>query len=161
MPHVELSLSEALVPGDVAGGRPLLSRPAHAAQSGSTLECWSFAVATADEPCLLMDGSGLVVSASPGCRTLFGIEPRAAVGRHLVGDVLRLLDFTAASGELPDWEIDKVPPVLAYTSGGLARGLLRIAGPGGATSTVDAISTPMRDGDAVVGSLTFFAAVRR
>ncbi len=155
MPHVELSLSEALIrPDDVAGS-------AHAVQSGSTLERWSFAVATADEPCLLMDASGVVVSASVGCRTLFGIDPDDAVGRHLVGEVLRLRDFTAASGELPDWEIDKVPPVLAYTSGGLARGLMRVSGRGGATSTVDAISTPLRDGDIVVGSLTFFAPVSR
>lgn len=156
MPHVELSLSDALIrPDDVAGGRPPVR------QSGSTLESWSFAVATADEPCLLMDASGMIVSASPGCRTLFGIEPHDALGRHLVGDVLRLLDFTAASGELPDREIEKVPPVLAYTSGGLARGLLRVAGRGGTTSTVDAISTPLRDGDTVVGSLTFFAPVSR
>jgi hypothetical protein len=158
VPHVELSLSEALLPGDdVAARRPL---PRYPGASGSTLECWSFAVATAAEPCLLMDAAGLVVSASPGCRDLFGIDPYNAVGRHLIGDVLRLLDFTASSGELPDAEIDKVPPVLSFTSGGLARGLMRVAGHGRSTSTVDAISTALRDGDTVVGSLTFFAPVR-
>ena len=74
--------------------------------------------------------------------------------------MLRLLDFNAVSGELPGWEVDKIPPLLAITSGGLARGLLRVAGAAAATSAPSTRSpTPLRDGDEVVGSLTFFAPV--
>jgi hypothetical protein len=52
-----------------------------------------------------------------------------------------------------------IPPLLAVTSGRLARGLLRVQRPGQLPGTVDAIATPLRDGDTVVGSLTFFAEV--
>jgi hypothetical protein len=75
--------------------------------------------------------------------------------------VLRLLDFNRVSGELPGWEVDKIPPLLALTTGGLARGLIRVPGIAGGISTVDAISVPLRDGADVVGSLTFFALVTR
>lgn len=152
MAHVELSLSE---PGTIA------SHLDEVGGLGSTIDRWAFAVAVADEPCLLLDASGLVVSASPGCGVLFGIDPAGAVGRHLVGDVLHLLDFSTVSNELPDWEVDKIPPLLALTAGGLARGLLRIACDECTTNTVDAISAPLREGGAVVGSLTFFASVNR
>jgi hypothetical protein len=94
---------------------------------------------------------------------LLGIDARAAVGRRLVGGVLHLLDFGAIVCDLPPWEADKVPPRLAATTGGLARGLMRLRGPDGAPRTVDAISVPLRDNGAsapVVGSLTFFSLVR-
>ena len=121
---------------------------------------WAFAVSGATEPCVLLDAAGIVVAASPGCAAavLASTRPRR-VGRRLVDGVLRLLDFNAVSGELPDWEVDKIPPLLAITTGGLARGLLRVPGADGAASTVDAISVPLRDGGPVVGSLTFFAPV--
>ena len=60
--------------------------------------------------------------------------------------MLRLLDFNTVSGELPGWEVDKIPPLLAITTGGLARGLLRVPGTGRRCQTVDAISVPLRDG---------------
>jgi PAS domain-containing protein len=150
--HVELSLSEL---PDPAPGR---------AQPGGTLGLWSFAVEIAPEPCVLLDAGGVVVAASPGCGALFGIEPAEAIGLRLVDEVLRLLDFNAVSGELRGWEVDMIPPLLAISSGGLARGLVRVSGGSGpagsaGASTVDAISTPVRDGGEVVGSLTFFAPV--
>ncbi len=149
MAHVELSLSDLhgkdRLPGGFLG----------------SLDLWSYAVSVANEPCLLVDVAGVVVAASPGCGHLFDINARDAVGRRLVDGVLRLLDFNVVSGELPGWEVDKIPPLLATKTGGLARGLLRVPGPDGAPSTVDAISVPLRDGDGVVGSLTFFALVAR
>ena len=148
MAHVELSLSEPSFGTQLDG-------------FDSTLDRWAFAVAGANEPCLLLDAAGIVVSASPGCAELFGIETTDAVGRRLVDGVLRLLDFSAVSGELPDWEVDKIPPLLTLSSGGLSRGLLRVAGHAAGVSTVDAISAPLRDGLHVVGSLTFFAPVTR
>ena len=103
----------------------------------------------------------MVIAASDLCGELLGFNPSQAVGRHLVDGVLRLLDFNAVSGELPGWEVDKIPPLLAVKSGGLARGLLRFTNSVGVPSTVDAISAPLRDGPRIVGSVTFFAPVGR
>jgi PAS domain-containing protein len=151
MAHVDLSLSglQTHGPDRVLGGFL------------GSLDLWSYAVNVANEPCLLIDKEGVVLAASPGCGRLFNIDAREAVGRRLVDGVLHLLDFNIVSGELPGWEVDKIPPRLATTTGGLARGLMRVRGPGGAPNTVDAISVPLRDADTVVGSLTFFALVAR
>lgn len=150
MAHVDLALSELTDPGRLLGG-------------AGSLDLWSYPVSMAAEPCLLVDAAGVLVAASPGCTTLLGIDPRAAMGRRLVGGVLHLLDFGAIMSDLPAWEADKIPPRLAATTGGLARGLMRLRGPDGAPRTVDAISVPLRDNAAsspVAGSLTFFSHVR-
>jgi len=146
---VELSLSELTDLGTPAGDHD------------GSLERWALAVSSAAEPCLLLDGSGTVVAASRSCSALFGVAPAEAVGRHILDGVLILLDFNTVSGELPDWEADKIPPLLAGASGGLARGLMRVRGEDGTPRTVDAISTPLREGTTVAGSLTFFAPVGR
>ncbi len=143
MAHVELSLIEA-------------SEAVGAAER--TLDRWLRPVITAEEPCVLLDADGVVVAASPACAPFFSVPPAEAVGRRLVGEVLRLVDFSGANAELPEWEAEKVPPMLALTSGALARGLLRAVGPA-ATLTLDSVTTPLREGGAVVGSLTFFATV--
>jgi hypothetical protein len=150
--HVELSLSEL----SDSGARSIMERGIGFAGS---LDLWSFAVASASEACVLLDVDGTVVALSPGSATLFAMDTRAAMGRPFVGGVLRLLDFNPISGELPGWEIDKIPPLLAMSSGGLARGLLRFTVGHGVADTVDAVSTPLRDGREIVGSLTFFAQV--
>ena len=154
MAHVDLSLSELT---DVGPRRPSEDR----AGFDGSVDLWAFVVAMAQEPCLLLDSAGIIVAASPGSGELLSINPADAVGRRLVDGVLRLLDFNAVSGDLPGWEVDKIPPLIAIKSGGLARGLLRVAADHGAASTVDAISVPLRDGGAIVGSLTFFAPVGR
>jgi PAS domain-containing protein len=128
--------------------------------NAGSLELWAYAVARASEPCVVLDTDGAVVAASPGCRQLLGIDPVESVGLRLVDEVLRLLDFNAVSGELRGWEVDVIPPLLAIRSGGLARGLVRVSGgAGGGSSTVDAVSTPLKQGGEVVGSLTFFNPV--
>ena len=149
MGHVDLSLSELY-----ESGQPR-------ERFDGTLDLWAFSVSVANEPSVLIDVHGLVVAASPGCGALFGIRSADAVGRPLVDGVLRLLDFNTVSGVLPGWEVDKIPPLLAMTTGGLARGLLRVPGADGAVTTVDAISVPLRDESEIVGSLTFFAPVTR
>ncbi len=149
MAHVALSVSELYEP----------EQPR--ARFEGSLDLWSFAAGAANEPCVLVDAAGIVVSVSPACGPLFGIDPAEVTGRPLVDGVLRLLDFNRVSGELPGWEVDKIPPLLALTTGGLARGLIRVPGIAGGISTVDAISVPLRDGADVVGSLTFFALVTR
>ncbi|HEY7223387.1 MAG TPA: hypothetical protein VH561_07245 [Micromonosporaceae bacterium] len=151
MSYVDLTLSDLTAPGHLPGGF-----------SGS-LELWAQPVRVAAEACLLVDAVGVVVAASPGCEGLLGIDASRAVGLPLVGSVLRLLDFGPAVADLPAWEVDKVPPRLAAKTGGLARGLMRVAGQGGVARTVDAISVPLRDGPTgpVVGSLTFCTLVRQ
>jgi hypothetical protein len=152
VPHVELSLSD---PSDA-------NRGGHARPTfDGSLQLWAFAVGLADEPCLLLDAKGLVVAVSPGGAALLAIDAAAAVNRPLVDGVLRFRDFNAVSGDLPGWDVNKIPPLLAIASQGLARGLLRVSGYDGTTTTVDAISTPLRQGDEVVGSLTFLAPVGR
>jgi len=150
MAHVDLALSDLTDAGRVLG------------VSGS-LDLWAYPVSMAAEPCLLVDAAGVLVAASPGCTELLGIDPNTAVGRPLVGGVLHLLDFGAIVSDLPAWEADKIPPRLAATTGGLARGLMRVRGPDGSPITVDAVSVPLRDNtqsSPVVGSLTFCALVR-
>jgi hypothetical protein len=148
VPHVELSLSG-------------LSDTGETPRYSSSVDRWAKAVGAANEPCLLLDAAGVVVAASAGCGELLAFDPADAVGRRLVDGVLRLLDFSAVSGELPGWEVDKIPPLLAVKSGGLARGLLRFVCAAGVPSTVDAIAAPLRDGNRIVGSVTFFAPVGR
>ncbi len=152
MAHVELSLSEVFVP---TAGTPT-------EQGSDNVGRWSATVSRADEPCLLIDADTRVVAVSAsGCELLCLGAPRDVIGQPLLDGGLRLLDFTANRGELTEPEIDKIPPLLALSSGRLARGLLRIEGisPDVPDATVDAISTPvLRDG-AVAGSLTFFSEV--
>jgi hypothetical protein len=151
--HVELSLSEAFVPQaiDTSPG-----------QESDSFIRWSVTVSRAAEPCLLIDLQTTIGAISYSCCTLLGLStPADVVGHPLLGGELRLLDFTAARSELTGQEADKIPPLLALSSGRLARGLLRVhSGAAGSTdATVDAIATPLLVGGVVAGSLTFFSEV--
>ncbi|MEV1142701.1 hypothetical protein [Micromonospora sp. NPDC049799] len=152
MAHVELSLSEAFVP---AAGTST-------EQESDNFGQWSATVSRAEEPCLLIDAETKVVAVSAsGCELLCLGAPEDLVGFPLLDGGLRLLDFTANPRELTEAEIDKIPPMLALTSGRLARGLLRIqaASEDDHDATVDAISTPVLSDGRVAGSLTFFSEV--
>jgi PAS domain-containing protein len=147
--HVELSLTESFIP----------QVPQEEAAGAGSLQRWSAVVRKAAEPSLVIDARETIIGVSASCCELIGLgDPAAAVGRSLLDEV-RLIDFTANQGELSEPEMANIPPLLAITSGRLARGLLRVLCLGQLPSTVDAISTPLRDGDDVVGSLTFFAEV--
>jgi hypothetical protein len=154
--HVELDLSDPYHAGD--------SGPVGSVVDGDalgTLDRWTAAVASSGEACLLLNSSAVVVAVSVGFTELFGVPWPDAIGRRFGDQVLQLLDFSGANGVLPDWEVGKIPPLLALSSGALARGLIRVSNVYGATSTVDAVTTPLREGGTVVGSLTFFALVHR
>lgn len=155
MTHVELSLTQPDPGGTGRSGRP--GEPAR-----DPLGSWAGAVVAAWEPCVLLNTEGTVVAASPGCSPLFRIPPAEAIGRRLVGGVLHLLDFnyTSVPTGLADREVDKIPPLLALTTGGLARGLLRVAFEDGTIFTVDAITSPIHLEQDVIGSLTFFSPIR-
>lgn len=152
MAHVELSLSQAFVP----------SASPSTPQETDNFRRWCAAVAAALEPCLLIDLHTTIEAVSVSCCTLLGLgTPAEAVGRPLLDGELRLLDFTAARAELPEQESEKIPPLLALSSGRLARGLLRVRSDaaGGSDATVDAIATPVLTDGVVAGSLTFFSQV--
>ena len=168
MAHVELSLTEAFVPlarapddseGELVDiiGPPPAADPA----AGTSFSRWAATVAAATEPCLVIDSDCKIVAASAACCRLFGIgEPELVAGLPLLDADLKLVDFTAAGGELTEPEIEKIPPLLAVTSGRAARGLLRVRCPGNIpAATLDALATPLFDGEVVAGSLTFFFVV--
>lgn len=172
MAHVELEL-EVMTPGESEGVEPTTGAPAGAGWVGgqwapwaagpaqSSFGRWAETVIAADEPCLVIDDAMTIVAASAACCALLGLaDPSAAAGRPLLDAGLRLVDFTAARSELAETEVDKIPPLLAVTSGRQARGLLRVdrAGDTG-DATVDAIATPLMVDGKVAGSLTFFAPV--
>lgn len=152
MAHVELSLSGAFVPQ---------ARTPAEAEFVPGVDRWTATVAAASEPSLIIDTSTAILAVSASAAELLGLgKPPEAIGQPL-GAVLRLLDFTAGAGELEESDAEKIPPLLAVRSGRLARGLLRVVpGPGETPLTVDAIATPLLEGERVVGSLTFFSAVR-
>lgn len=141
MAHLELSVSEPRVQHQ---------------RAQSPLDRWAIAVAGAAEPCLLLDSEAVIIAASEPFRQLAEVSG-SDVGRDLLAGVLRLLDF-ADGGALTDNEVTKIPPILAITSGRLAHSLLRVKSAEGAL-TLDAIATPLSDGDRVAGSLTFFSRV--
>jgi hypothetical protein len=160
--HVELEI-EALAPRETEGVEPTTGPPAGAAWTptpwSTSFDRWAETVFAADEPCLVIDASMTIVAASATCCELLGLaDPRTAVGLPLLDAGLRLVDFTAARSELTDTEVDKIPPLLAVTSGRQARGLLRV-NHDNVDATVDAIATPLLLDGKVVGSLTFFATV--
>ena len=144
MPHVELSVS------DPAFGRT--RQPVE-----SSLAKWAMAAADAEEHCLVIDHNALIVAISASFEALLGLTV-SAIGRPMVGDVMTLVDF-GDGFELTPTEVDKTPPLLALTSGRLARGLMRVRAAGDATRTLDAISTPLIEQTAITGSLTFFGEV--
>jgi len=141
VPHVELSLSE---PG------------AARSRVRSALGRWATAVGAAEEPSFVIDEGRFVVAMSESCCDALGLD-FAPIGEAL-DEVLPLLDFGPGGGPLTEGEVEKIPPLLALTSGRLARGLLRVECDDEAL-TFDAIATPVVEGGRVVGSLTFLSAV--
>jgi hypothetical protein len=162
--HVELSISEAFVSPAASSLEQESANFSDADRPNDTdgFARWSDTVSTAAEPCLLIDRGTTIAAVSSSCCELLGLgTPLDAIGRALLGSELRLLDFTAARGDLTEQDVEKIPPLLALSSARLARGLLRVrrGGVQGSDSTVDAIATPILAHGFVAGSLTFFAEV--
>jgi len=150
--HVELSLSGAFVPQ---------ARTPAEAEFVPGVDRWTATASAAAEPCLVIDKSTTIMAISVSCCAMFGLgKPVDSIGKPL-GAALHLIDFTATAAELDEADVDRIPPLLAIRSERLARGLLRVVPvPGEPPLTVDAIATPLIDGDRVAGSLTFFSPVR-
>jgi hypothetical protein len=151
--HVELSLSGGFVPQ---------ARTPAESEFVAGIDRWISTVATAVEPCLVIDVTTRILAVSPSCSELLGLgKPVDAVGQPLLGGVLRLIDFTAGGGELDEPEIERIPPLLAIRSKRLARGLMRVLTDREESHlTVDAIATPLVEADQVGASMTFFSPVR-
>ncbi|HKE63797.1 MAG TPA: hypothetical protein VKB59_03995 [Micromonosporaceae bacterium] len=152
MAHLEMSVSERFAgPAYEMAIGPL---------ADTTVNHWADAVDRAAEPSLVIDDHAVIAAVSVAACELFGFaDPQSATGLCLHDGILPLVDFTAAASPLPDTERMKIPSIQALLSERLARGLLRVR-LGDDISTVDAVATPLVDGDAVVGSLTFFCTVR-
>lgn len=182
MPHVELSITDfgavtpppaprparaeapAEAPAEVPAEAQLetpVEAPAERIDGASgpvdPLGHWVRAVSDAVEPCLVVDSDGVIVAMSPSCVEVMKL-PASPVGSDLRSGPLRLIDFSSDGGKLSDTETAKVPPLLAVSSGRLARGLVRVRF-GDAVATLDAIATPIGEVDNVAGSLTFFSPV--
>jgi hypothetical protein len=155
VPHVELSLIDNRQ-------RPQPRPPDHRKPTtAGTLQRWAAAVTGAVEPSLVLDAGSVIVAASPaGAELLKCGDPVSVCGRPLREAVVHLVDFTDPPDKLDSAEADKIPPLLAISSGRMARGLIRVAGPGPQRACIlDAIATPLWEGNTVVGSLTFFSRV--
>jgi hypothetical protein len=145
--HVELSWTESPAPA--------MPR----SPEWSTIDRWAETVMGASEPCMVIDSLGRVAAVSvSACRLLGFASPAAARGQSLFGGAIALRDFTSDGAALSQDEVQRIPPVVVLTSGLLARGVLR-ARVGSDTITMDAVSTPLRERDQVIGSLTFFSEV--
>lgn len=152
MPHVELSITDfGPVTPPAPRSAPVEDLPV------DPLGHWVRAVSDAVEPCLVVDADGVIVAMSPSCVAIMELTA-SPVGADLRNGHLRMIDFSADGGRLSDTEVAKVPPLLAVSSGRLARGLVRVRS-GDAVATLDAIATPIGPADAVAGSLTFFSPV--
>jgi PAS domain-containing protein len=120
--------------------------------SGS-ISVWHTAVQASDEACLLLDRDARVVAASTAVGAVLGTTSASAVGAKFV-DLVTAVDFT--SGAAPDLELERsMPPLRALSTGGLARGLLRLRS-GAGLVTYDVVAVPL---SGLSGALAFFLAV--
>jgi hypothetical protein len=118
---------------------------------------WIRAVAGAVEPCLVVDKRAVIVAMSQPCVAMLGLAG-SPIGASLREGPLKIIDFGVNGDKLSENEVGKVPPILAATSGRLARGLIRVRCDG-SVYTLDAVATPVGPSNAVAGSLTFFSPV--
>ena len=113
---------------------------------------WISAVRAAAERCLLLDGEGRVSAASPTMASVTGAIPTLGVR---FAELVKLVDFT--SGAAPQIEPERaMPPLRALTTGGLARGLMRLRVADGSLVTYDVVAVPLQGQR---GVLAFFLPV--
>lgn len=161
MPKLILRLERLAASGGAAPSRHVVDLGDHGRPpaAATPLARWSASVAAAHDPCLVVDAHGQVLSLSASAAELLGCSDAGVIGRPLL-DVVDLVDFeTGASA--PDYSARIAPLAVLKTGNGLMRSLLRVRNADGSRLTVDASAAPLHDvrGE-VIGSLTFFAAVR-
>lgn len=151
MAHLDMSVTDDTALDDIAVDADALVR--------TSVDRWADAADGAREPCLVIDAQAVIAAVSPSACLLLGFTgPDVATGQCLYDGVLPLVDFTATALPIPVDEVGRIPPLQALTSRRLARGLMRVR-VNGEVVTVDAVSTPLWEGDAVIGTLTFLCQV--
>ena len=154
MAHLEMAVSGSAA---AEGGQDPAAELDHLART--TVDHWADAVDAAIEPCLVVNDAAVIAAASLAACHLLGFgSQEEAVGKSLYDGVLPLVDFTAAASALPETELGKVPAFQALSTARLARGLLRVRRDA-EVLTIDAVATPLLEGDRVVGALSFFCLV--
>ena len=124
-----------------------------------SLRHWVKVASASLDPCLVLDQQYRVAGVSWAAAQLLGEPADGILGRNLVEDVLRVVDFTDAAGS-GDGYARGIPPVAALRDNHLSRGLLRLLRPSGDRITLDAVAAPIHGERArVVGSITFFASL--
>jgi len=119
---------------------------------------WSASVATAHDPCLVLDLHGRVLALSVAAAALLGCCDVGVIGRPLLS-VVDVVDFdTGRSG--PDYA-PRVAPLAVLAEGtGLVRSLLRVRQRDGSARTLDASASPLHDvHGALIGSVTFLSVL--
>lgn len=120
---------------------------------------WVKVASSSLDPCLILDGECRVAGLSWSAAQLFGEPADGVLGRNLVEDVLKVVDFTMAAGSGESYSRG-IPPVAAMRDNHLSRGLLRLRRPTGESITLDAVAAPIHGNhERVVGSITFFASL--
>ncbi|HTR71181.1 MAG TPA: PAS domain-containing protein [Mycobacteriales bacterium] len=121
------------------------------------LSRWSAAVAAAHDACLVLDGSGIVVSVAVAAVELLGCGDRAVIGHHLLG-AITLIDFETGATD-PEYA-DRITPLAVLDAPGLARSILRVRHDDGSVVTLDTSSAPIHDvTGSLIGSVTFLAPI--
>lgn len=132
----------------------------HLVPAANGVAVWAAVAAAAAEPCLVLGADAEVVAVSEcGAQLLAKTTPEQLVGLSLVDSPVQLVDFTPDVRVLSESEAWRTPMISALRTQSQARGLVRIRLPNGRLRTVDVVATPLLDGDQVVGSLSFLAAV--
>lgn len=137
----------------------LLGTEAAPEEADDALGHWVKVASSSLDPCLVLDDLCRVAGVSWAAAQLIGEPADGIIGRNLVDDVLRVVDFTDAGGS-GDAYARGIPPVAALRDNHLSRGLLRLLRPTGDRITLDAVAAPIHgDRERVVGSITFFASL--
>ncbi|MEO6715350.1 MAG: hypothetical protein ABIM89_18270 [Mycobacteriales bacterium] len=128
-------------------------------ETDDALGHWVKVASSSLDPCLVLDEQFRVAGVSWAAAQLIGEPADGILGRNLVDDVLRVVDFTEAAGS-GDAYARGIPPVAALRDNHLSRGLLRLLRPTGDRITLDAVAAPIHgERERVVGSITFFASL--
>lgn len=152
--------TEAVPPTEPVAARILSAVDVAAAERltiTTSLSRWSVAVAAAHDACFVLDGFGVVVSASAAGIELLGSGPTTIIGRHIL-EVINLVDLESGAPN-PEYA-PRITPLVTLESPGLARSLMRVRHADATVVTLDTSSAPIHDvAGELLGSLTFMAPI--
>jgi PAS domain-containing protein len=119
---------------------------------------WGGVVTACGDPCLVVDGAGVVAAVSRAGADLLGTAADCMVGESLDA-TLRLVDFIDNALEAQG-VARRIPPLIALAENALSRGVMRVLRPDGGLLLLDAVAAPIHDGTGMaVGSVSFLTRV--